>query len=202
MTLLCRSKPTTAFQFSDGDYSVEGFPGILSESDFKAKFEVLPELPAAGQWVTGIGQQRGCSQVFVDSDGNLQPYTFLDNNNPADFRESTLNEVLYTLERDGNLGVLNDGEFSIDELYEQRNLLFIILMGLYDSAWIDECHDDEDSFMGAIGFNNGGVALKMPRSLWNKAAAQISGTPKDISADPVAVLTAESNWISPYDFLT
>jgi len=46
-----------------------------------------------GDWVFGVSKQKGCSQVFTGSYGDFQPFDYLNNNNPDDFRLATRKEI-------------------------------------------------------------------------------------------------------------
>ena len=46
-----------------------------------------------GDWVFGIGKHKGCSQVFSGTYGDMQPFSYLDDFDPNDFRIATDNEI-------------------------------------------------------------------------------------------------------------
>ena len=47
-----------------------------------------------GDWVFGIGPNKGCSQVFTGSSGDFQPFDFLNDYNPFNFRQATYQEII------------------------------------------------------------------------------------------------------------
>ena len=46
-----------------------------------------------GDWVFGIGKDKGCSEVFTGTTGDFQPFSYLDNFEPSDFRIATEKEI-------------------------------------------------------------------------------------------------------------
>lgn len=51
----------------------------------KAKFK-------DGDWVFGVGEHKGCSEVFTDY-GQMQPFSYLNDYNPNHFRLATKAEI-------------------------------------------------------------------------------------------------------------
>ena len=45
-----------------------------------------------GDWVFGIGEHKGCSEVFTDN-GIIQPFSYLSATDPNDFRIATEEEI-------------------------------------------------------------------------------------------------------------
>jgi len=45
-----------------------------------------------GDFVVGIGPHRGCSNVFEGNGGHYQPFSYLDDFDPAHFRLATEDE--------------------------------------------------------------------------------------------------------------
>jgi len=46
-----------------------------------------------GDWVFGIGQHKGCSEVFTGVYGDFQPFDYLNDYNPSNYRLATKAEV-------------------------------------------------------------------------------------------------------------
>jgi hypothetical protein len=46
-----------------------------------------------GDWVFGIGEHVGCSQVFTGDAGDFQPFSYLDDYDPANYRLATAEEI-------------------------------------------------------------------------------------------------------------
>jgi len=49
-----------------------------------------------GDWVFGIGENKGCSMVFTGNSDDFQPFSYLDNYDPANFRVATEVEIQKT----------------------------------------------------------------------------------------------------------
>lgn len=46
-----------------------------------------------GDWVVGIGKHEGCSQVFTGTYGDMQPFSYLNDYEPNNFRLATDKEI-------------------------------------------------------------------------------------------------------------
>ena len=46
-----------------------------------------------GDWVFGIGKHVGCSPVFDHDKEDIQPFSYLDETNPDEFRLATEEEI-------------------------------------------------------------------------------------------------------------
>lgn len=57
------------------------------------KYKELRKKFKVGDWVFGIGERKGCSEVFEGA-GKLQPFDYLDDLNPDNFRLATDNEKI------------------------------------------------------------------------------------------------------------
>jgi hypothetical protein len=47
-----------------------------------------------GDWVVGIGEHKGCSQVFEGTYCDYQPFSYLDDFDPSNFRLATQEEIV------------------------------------------------------------------------------------------------------------
>lgn len=56
------------------------------------KYSKVKEVFKNGDWVFGIGEHKGCSQVFTGDGGDFQPFSYLEATNPDDFRLATDDE--------------------------------------------------------------------------------------------------------------
>ncbi len=56
------------------------------------KYEALRKKFKEDDWVFGIGEHKGCSPVFENPGGVLQPFEYLDDFNPDHFRLATEEE--------------------------------------------------------------------------------------------------------------
>jgi len=57
------------------------------------RFDGVKEKFKDGDWIFGLGAHKGCSEVFT-AHGVVQPFSYLDDYNPDNFRIATPNEVL------------------------------------------------------------------------------------------------------------
>lgn len=57
------------------------------------EIEIMRKTYKDGDWVFGIGPHRGCSPVFMGCGGHLQPFSYLNDYNPAHFRLATDDEI-------------------------------------------------------------------------------------------------------------
>lgn len=70
--------------------------------------------------------------------------------------------------------LVSDGYHTFGELYEHRCLLFIMLMGVYDTAgdwsWRSRKHDDGSEmpgwFVAGINLPTGPITYHLPESMW------------------------------------
>ena len=46
-----------------------------------------------GDWVLGVGEHGGCSEVFEGDSCDYQPFSYLDDYNPSNFRLATSDEI-------------------------------------------------------------------------------------------------------------
>ena len=46
-----------------------------------------------GDWVFGLGEEKGCSPIFDHDKPNIQPFSYLSATNPDDFRLATAEEI-------------------------------------------------------------------------------------------------------------
>ena len=44
-------------------------------------------------WVFGIGEHKGCSQIFTGTYGDMQPFSYLNDYDPDNFRLATKDEI-------------------------------------------------------------------------------------------------------------
>lgn len=56
-------------------------------------YEELRKKFKDGDWVFGIGEHKGCSQVFDHEKEHIQPFSYLNATNPDDFRLATEEEI-------------------------------------------------------------------------------------------------------------
>lgn len=47
----------------------------------------------SGDWVFGLGEHKGCSQVFIGYRGEIQPFDYLDDFEPKNFRLANDKEI-------------------------------------------------------------------------------------------------------------
>ncbi|MCK5606922.1 hypothetical protein KAR91_33780 [Candidatus Pacearchaeota archaeon] len=66
---------------------------ILAQDLVDIHLKELYEKFKNGDWVTGIDKHKGCSEVFIGDDGELQPFSWLDDYNPDHYRLSTQEEI-------------------------------------------------------------------------------------------------------------
>jgi hypothetical protein len=57
------------------------------------RFKALRDKFKEGDWVFGLGEEKGCSPVFDHDRPNIQPFSYLDATNPDDFRLATKEEI-------------------------------------------------------------------------------------------------------------
>jgi len=57
------------------------------------KYAAVKEKFKNGDWAFGIGEHKGCSEVFTGGSGDFQPFNYLDATNPDDFRLATEGEI-------------------------------------------------------------------------------------------------------------
>ena len=57
------------------------------------KYKALREKFKEGDWVFGLGEEKGCSPVFDHDKPNIQPFSYLSATNPDDFRLATDTEI-------------------------------------------------------------------------------------------------------------
>ena len=57
------------------------------------KYKALREKFKEGDWVFGLGEEKGCSPVFDHDKPNIQPFSYLNATNPDDFRLATDTEI-------------------------------------------------------------------------------------------------------------
>lgn len=57
------------------------------------KYSKLRQIYKDGDWVYGIGEHKGCSQVFDSNKPNIQPFSYLNSTNPDDFRLASPSEI-------------------------------------------------------------------------------------------------------------
>lgn len=57
------------------------------------KYKAIRENFKNGDWVFGIGEHIGCSQVFDMETKNPQPFSYLDSVDTSDFRLATEDEI-------------------------------------------------------------------------------------------------------------
>ena len=57
------------------------------------KFKALRGKFKNGDWVYGIGEHKGCSEVFDHEKPHIQPFSYLGATNPDDFRLATDEEI-------------------------------------------------------------------------------------------------------------
>jgi len=58
------------------------------------KYKALREKFNEGDWVFGLGEEKGCSPVFDHDKPNIQPFSYLGMTNPEDFRLATQEEII------------------------------------------------------------------------------------------------------------
>ena len=58
------------------------------------KYEALRKKFKVGDWVFGIGEHKGCSEVFEGYGNTLQPFDYLNDFNPDNYRLATEEEKL------------------------------------------------------------------------------------------------------------
>jgi hypothetical protein len=46
-----------------------------------------------GDWVFGTGSNKGCSEVFTGSGGDFQPFDYLNDYEPSNYRAATSEEI-------------------------------------------------------------------------------------------------------------
>lgn len=59
----------------------------------KDKYKNLRVKFKEGDWVFGLGKDKGCSQVFNQNKKIMQPFSYLGATNPDDFRLATKKEI-------------------------------------------------------------------------------------------------------------
>ena len=58
-------------------------------TELKDKYAALKEKFKDGDWVVGLGENIGCSQVFTGDSGDFQPFSYLNSTDPEGFRLAT-----------------------------------------------------------------------------------------------------------------
>ena len=46
-----------------------------------------------GDWVFGVGEHKGCSEVFTGNYGDFQPFSYLNDYDPKNYRLATPKEI-------------------------------------------------------------------------------------------------------------
>lgn len=65
----------------------------MNIKDNQDKYSSVKEKFKDGDWVFGIGEHKGCSEVFTGPSGDFQPFSFLNATNPDDFRLANKKEI-------------------------------------------------------------------------------------------------------------
>ena len=58
----------------------------MSEAEVRKRFRI-------GDWVYGIGENKGCSEVFEGNTGDYQPFSYLNDYDPTNYRLATPKEI-------------------------------------------------------------------------------------------------------------
>ena len=58
-----------------------------------SEIKIMRETYKDGDWVFGIGPNKGCSPVFMGGGGDLQPFSYLNDYTPEHFRLATAQEI-------------------------------------------------------------------------------------------------------------
>ena len=74
---------------------------ICEEEAMDEKKKAIKEAFKDGDWVFGIGEHKGCSQVFTGSGGDFQPFDFLNDYEPSHFRFATEEEKAEAIQKLG-----------------------------------------------------------------------------------------------------
>ena len=56
-------------------------------------YDAVKEKFKDGDWVVGVGKHVGCSPVLDHDTNNPQPFSYLDEDNPDEFRLATDEEI-------------------------------------------------------------------------------------------------------------
>lgn len=84
------------------------------------KFDALRRKFKLGDWVFGLGEHKGCSQVF-EGHGVLQPFDYLADYDPVNFRLATKDEA------ESSKGEVNTKEYLGDGVYANWDGYHIVL---------------------------------------------------------------------------
>lgn len=57
------------------------------------KYKKIREKFKEGDWVKGTNKHEGCSQVFDMDTNDPQPFSYLDETDPDEFRIATVDEI-------------------------------------------------------------------------------------------------------------
>lgn len=57
------------------------------------KYAAVKAFFKEGDWVFGVNKHKGCSPVFDHDTANPQPFSYLDETDPAEFRLATDEEI-------------------------------------------------------------------------------------------------------------
>lgn len=91
LDILCHCLMEMTFMgYSDAE--VKEQKEFCEQQNMDSKFDELKKVFKDGDWVFGIGEHKGCSIVFTH-DGRIQPFDYLNDYNPADFRIATAEEI-------------------------------------------------------------------------------------------------------------